>query len=336
MTNPYLDNTAFGHYWQQKIRETNQLIRDNPDIQPAFKRWYYSYIARYGKTPEPPYTVREVESLLYRKQRDMAMTTGYAFKRPYITLSTSQSSYQTAPKRIRITPESVQRAKAAAAVRAAAAAPRLEVKGVDTKIGTDPAGVVSTTNTNADITVLNLVQQGAGSWNRVGRKVFPKSIRIKGTVVFHSKIDPTLIERGNVLRCVLVWDKQPSGASIPTFDKIFGITEQNGTESSTVMAPVKYDNMDRFTILKEWQISSQPGASSTGAAGAGTANVLHFDEFYRFKGKRETVYQGQSNPMTIADISTGAIYLVLRAEYQLPECNVWIDPSTFARFRYTD
>ena len=59
-----------------------------------------------------------------------------------------------------------------------------ETKGMDTDIST--GAIVSTTNTNANIGVLNLVQQGAGAWNRVGRKIHAKSIRIKGVVIFGS------------------------------------------------------------------------------------------------------------------------------------------------------
>lgn len=344
MANPYIQNTVFGHYWQQKVRETNQLIRDNPDIQPAFKRWYYSYLSRYGKAPEPPYTVREVESLLYRKQQDMAMSTGYAYKRPFAATS---GGYSTAPKRIRIIPQSLpsyQRAQAASANAAAAAAAakaasyKKEIKGMDTKITMTGSSVIATTGTSDDITVLNLVQQGAGSWNRVGRKIFPRSVRIKGSVTVGSTISAGGFQTGNRIRFILVWDRNPNSGSIPKFDDIFGIKDQSGTESSTITSPVKYDNMDRFTILKEWNIVSNPCSSVTGTAGGTVINFAQFDEFYKFKGgnKYETVFSGQSTPMTIADISSGALYLVYRAEINNADSIIAIDSETFARLRYTD
>lgn len=343
MTNPYIQNTVFGLHWQQKIRETNQLIRDNPDIQPAFKRWYYSYLSRYGKAPEPPYTVREVESLLYKKQRDMAMTTGYAYKRPFAATS---GGYSTAPKRIRIIPQSLpsyQRAQAAAANAAAAAAAakaasfKKEIKGMDTRITMSGDSVVSTTGTSEDILVLNLIQQGAGSWNRVGRKVFPKSVRIKGSCQI-SSIITTDIQRGNRIRFILVWDKNPNSGSIPQFDHIFGLTDQAGTEASVITAPIKYDNMDRYTILKEWNLVYNPGSSASGTDNtSGCIGFVQFDEYYKFKGNKfETVYSGQSTPMTIADISTGALYLVSRAENNIATNRVSIDSDSFARYRYTD
>lgn len=219
------------------------------------------------------------------------------------------------------------------------AKPRLEVKGMDTKLGSLP--IVDTVNTNDSIAVLNLVQQGAGSWNRVGRKIFPKSIRIKGSILVTSAWSTTNHSQyGNYLRCILVWDKQPSGAAIPQFDHMFGVTEQTGAESTTIMSPLKYDNMDRFIVLKEWVLSSNPGSSGSyvSPTGAGVHNIITFDEFYRFKGKFETVYSGQSNPMTLADISTGALYIVFRSRATSldPTSSIALQPDVIARLRYTD
>ena len=48
----------------------------------------------------------------------------------------------------------------------------------------------------------------------------------------------------------------------------------------------------------------------------------------------ESVYSGQSNPMTIADISTGALYLVMRSQYTGVASSVTVDG--IARLRYKD
>ena len=106
----------------------------------------------------------------------------------------------------------------------------LAKKGLDTDISLSPA--IDTTNTNASSFVLNLVQQGNGSWNRVGRKIIPKSLRIKGFVnILSTPTFATGVATPTFLRMVVVYDKQPSGGAIPTFDTIFGITAQDGTES---------------------------------------------------------------------------------------------------------
>lgn len=186
-----------------------------------------------------------------------------------------------------------------------------EKKGMDTDITLNP--IISTTSTNASSFVLNLIQQGAGSWNRIGRKVYLKSLRLKGT--FSCTQTPTVatgVGQNTVARMVVVWDQQPSGGAIPTFDQIFGITAQDGVESCpNFNCPPKYDNFDRFKVLKEELVSFPPFVSSSGSGPAYTV-FKDFDTYLKL-GNRECVFSGQSNPMTIADISTGAIYLYFRA-----------------------
>jgi len=217
-----------------------------------------------------------------------------------------------------------------AAVRRAA-----ESKGFDTGLGI--AQVVSTTNTNGDCFVLNLCQQGAGSWNRIGRKINLQSVRLRGIAQFNfAPVATTAALNSNTLRMVLVWDKQPSGGAIPAFDTIFGTTAQDGTESTTFLNPIKFDNMDRFSVLKDWVYSEKPYAAlSSGTQNAVTVQVP-FDEYVKLGG-REVVFQGQSNPMTIADISTGALYVFFRVETNTSTTSyVAIDNTAFARLRYTD
>lgn len=218
-----------------------------------------------------------------------------------------------------------------AAVRRAA-----EKKGMDTSLSS--ASVVATTNTNDNCIVLNLIQQGAGSWNRIGRKVTLNSVRLRGTARLLSA--PTAVTGNlldNTLRMVVVWDKQPSGAAIPTFDTVFGLTDQSGTESTTYLSPVKYDNMDRFSVLRDTIIDC--GIKLFNGAGL-TENTTRydylFDEYIPLNGK-ETTFLGQSVPMTIADISSGALYVYFRAEFNAAGTSaISIDGDAFARLRYTD
>jgi len=99
-----------------------------------------------------------------------------------------------------------------------------EKKGVDTSIALTP--VIATTNTNASSFVLNLIQAGNGSWNRVGRKVHLKSLRLRGHLrwLYGNNAGTNNLD-ANAVRMVVVWDKQPSGGAIPTFDAIFGKTD---------------------------------------------------------------------------------------------------------------
>lgn len=210
-----------------------------------------------------------------------------------------------------------------------------EKKGMDTPLTLSP--VIATTSTNGSAFVLNLVQQGVGSWNRVGRKINLQSVRLRGVATFEFQVE-LITGRlyANTLRMVVVWDKQPSGGSIPTFDTIFGKTAQDGTESTTFLDPLRYDNMDRFTVLRDSVLDAQSEATSD----AGTTLISQvncsFDEFIKLNS-REVVFSGQSVPMTIADISTGALYVYFRADTNSSaQSLISIDATSFARLRYTD
>jgi len=209
-----------------------------------------------------------------------------------------------------------------------------ELKGMDTAL--TQASVIATTNTNANSVVLNLVQQGAGSWNRIGRKIHLKSLRLRGEVQWiNDGAAGTDNLDANVCRMVVVWDKQPSGAAIPTFDTVFGVTDQTGTESTTFLNPIKYDNMDRFVVLRDCAIDFSPNLWNGGAAAvADTKYKKVFDEYIDMKSK-EVVFLGQSNPMTIADISTGALYLAFRANNNSAN-GTCFNEAGIARLRYRD
>lgn len=208
-----------------------------------------------------------------------------------------------------------------------------ETKGLDTNI--EDAIITTDLATNGDILPLNLIQQGAGSFNRVGRKAHLKSVRCRGIIQSKYKPNPVTGDvKGTSVRLTLVWDKQPSGI-LPTYGEIFGCTNQAGVESSGFTDSVRYDNMDRFSVIKDVVISLNPIAANF-AVGTSNFNVQNceFDFYVPLKG-RETVFSGSSVPMTIADISTGALYFVSRASEQAIEWQAGIIHAQ-ARLRYTD
>ena len=211
---------------------------------------------------------------------------------------------------------------------------QVEKKGVDFPLDTT---VQATTTTSGSAFCLNLVQQNVGSWNRVGRKIQSQSIRLRGGLVWTLDQEATTLNYvGNTCRMVVVWDKQPSGA-FPTFDTVFGVTGQDGTETTTFLNPVKYDNMDRFSVLRDLVIDFEPPMYNP-AAGTQNAVVVRksFDEFIKLGGK-ETVYSGQNSPAQISDVSSGALYVYFRAAANATNTNmVQVDTNSFARLRYID
>lgn len=205
------------------------------------------------------------------------------------------------------------------------AAPKGELKGVDTDL-TSLAGFVTDINTNNDILVLNLIQQGTGSFNRIGRKIFPQSVRLN---MWMRQVAQTNSTSVNWARIALVWDKQPTGA-LATYDAIFANTDQTGTDTATLESSLRYDNTDRFKVLMDRRHSFQPGFLQSMNL---TPDSWILDEFISLKGL-ETVYNATSSPAVIADISSGALLLVCRA---FDATNSVISCTLGkARLRYTD
>nr|QXP07779.1 MAG: putative capsid protein [Arizlama virus] len=208
-----------------------------------------------------------------------------------------------------------------------------ELYGVDTALTLTP--IISTTNTNASMFTVNLIAPGNGSFNRRGRKICMKSLRIRGIVdaqCTYQAISTTM--HGGTMRMVVVYDKQPSGV-LPTWDTIFGLTDQAGTETSSVYAPVRYDNTDRFVVLRDKQINLNPeGMVATG--GVIISPQFTLDEYIKLPNL-ETVYSGQSATCTIADISSGALYILFRVHEDASGSFTAVIPSnTYARLRYMD
>lgn len=208
-----------------------------------------------------------------------------------------------------------------------------EIKGVDTDIAI--SDVLATTNTNVGVIPLNLIVPGSGSYNRIGRKAHLQSIRFYGRVFGSFAAAATTSNMtGNVVRLLIVWDRQPSGV-LPTYDTIFGHTLPDGTEATDFLDPVRYDNMDRFRVMRDLRIDLNPTGQNTNS---GTEDlmqmVVNFDELVRLPNL-ETVYSGQSSPQTIADISSGALYFIARAATNTATVNECI-LAGFARLRYTD
>jgi len=210
-----------------------------------------------------------------------------------------------------------------------------EVKGMDTIL--TQGAIIATTTTNANALVLNLVQQGAGSWNRIGKKIYMKSLRLKGCAqCILGNVPTTANQLVGPLRMVIVYDHQTNSGAIPNFDTVFGITGQAGAETSTIFAPIRYDATDRFKILKEciYQVSSFNWINAGGTED-NTEVQVYFDEYIDMKNM-ETLFSGQTNPTTNADIANGSVYVYWRTPFSTTGSGWSITDQSFSRLRYTD
>jgi hypothetical protein len=213
-----------------------------------------------------------------------------------------------------------------------------ELKCCDYPLTMSGTAVLATTNSNVDLIAVNLIAPGAGSFNRIGRKINLKSLELR-MYPLHTYTGETTTEdqTGNVFRLVVVWDKQPNG-STPTWDAIFGRTNQAGTETSNFGDPLKPDNENRFVILKDKQYSHKIlGSVLTG----GTTNLIEnstvIRQYVSFNTNFQTNFSGNTAPCSIADISSGALYVGYRTLYAVTGKNYMsVGADSIARLKYVD
>jgi len=211
---------------------------------------------------------------------------------------------------------------------------RQELKGVDTMVAGLFGEITNTVNDNTDIIALNLAAPGNASFNRIGRKMKMMSIRLKGGFQSNTApTDATSPQYSQLVRMTLVYDRQPTGAA-PIFSTIFGTTDQAGSELVGFESPVRYDNTARFKVIRDWMIDLRPFGVAT-VGGQVVWTKCEFDEYVKLGGL-ETVFGGQSNPCTVADIANGALFLVVRRDANNALNAVQFVAGTFARLRFYD
>ncbi len=150
-----------------------------------------------------------------------------------------------------------QTTSAVAARRAARHAYRAnkELKFFDTTAAFNAGGVI-VVGGEIDAS-MNLIVQGTGENERIGRKCVVKSIHIKGDVEL-----PTLAGAGggNFDRCrIIVYvDKQANGATAAVTDIL---------QSADILSHRNLSNTGRFTVLQDqvWNVNQGPAAGDGGA-----------------------------------------------------------------------
>lgn len=161
---------------------------------------------------------------------------------------------------------------------------------------------VSTTMT---MTLLNGCAPGTGLANRVGRKIQVRSCFVRAWIYLEGTqtllVSP-LSSAGQYVRFILLWDMQPNAAVFTAAD----LFNNNAIPYSQLLV----DNKDRFKILKDKHVTLDPLVYNTTA----TQSVAGFNRTssqfkWYVKLNQECVYNSGSAG-TIADITTGALYLV--------------------------
>ena len=168
-------------------------------------------------------------------------------------------------------------------------------------------------STNIDATgaafLLNGLQEGTSFYNRLGRKVCGKSLRIIGQIgqsSFETNKNP------EYFRIIVVYDRQINGA-FPPVSAILLNYRSNGTSATSAFSQLNMDNVDRFIILRDKKYAvcnnnSTDGMEQVSASAIDYKGDYNIDEYIKL-GKLDTNYKGSSG--AVGDISTGGLLIYL-------------------------
>lgn len=170
------------------------------------------------------------------------------------------------------------------------------------------------------ISTLNYPVVGAELYQRVGRKIYMKSIHFRG-VVFN-----TAAAAQDFIRIVILYDANPNAAA-PAYTDI--LQDSTAGSATSFFSHLNLTNRQRFKVLKDWHKVMPLTTAANAEASVPEINCFSLDWFIPLKGL-ETVYNG-TNGGSIADIVTGAIVIMTYAS----NTNLWQLNGTF-RLRYYD
>lgn len=209
-----------------------------------------------------------------------------------------------------------------------------EIKSLDTiapNAGVTQAGF--TCNATASLVVLNPVTIGSSMWNRVGRKISLKSIRIRGQFLQTGHND---MQSGQYARLTLIYDKQPNGA-LPSISDVFQDQVNSASDSHATYpnSGVNLNNRDRFEVIadEQWYLSGGNQSTSTAGVMTATAKSMEINLFRKLKG-RETHFKADSSPGVIGDLATGSLVLITQGDIASGD-EPW-QMNLACRLRYSD
>jgi len=210
-----------------------------------------------------------------------------------------------------------------------------EVKAlVNSTVTAAPGGGVLALNTTGSMVPLNLIQAGSSFFNRVGRKVMLKSVRLTGQISFTAH---AIQADCDYARIIVFYDRQTNG-TLPTIANILQDTDQAGTNTSNALCGINLDNRDRFKIIIDKRVFLPTATTQAGFVASALTftnqEPLLVDEFRKLTGL-ETHYKADSAPSVIGDIATGGLFLcTLTYTNAAGSENYLMDWN--ARLRYTD
>lgn len=155
-------------------------------------------------------------------------------------------------------------------------------------------------HTTGSFTLLNGCIQGSDYNNRIGRKIFLKSLYIRGYVAPQIALSSPIgadATTAQQVRMIIFLDNQPNGATPVVTDLL---------NTATPSSQLNLNNRDRFKILNDEVFVLNP-ISTAAATFSGLGEVIKEVNIYRRMGV-EAIYNA-GNAGTVGDINSGALYM---------------------------
>lgn len=146
---------------------------------------------------------------------------------------------------------------------------------------------------------LNTVINGAELYQRVGRKIYMKSLHIRGVI----QATAASVEQAG--RIIIYYDSQPNGVAATIASLL---QDSNAASGTSWASEINLTNRQRFKILRDYQVMLGDVTNIAGVAEVvpdPIKNTLNIEMFIKLKGL-EAIFNG-TNGGTIADITSGAI-----------------------------
>jgi len=202
---------------------------------------------------------------------------------------------------------------------------------------------LSVLDTTYNIDTINLMQEGSSNYNRLGRRIRMKSIQITGSFFNNGATVIVANEAMPQIRLALVYDRNPSYngtiSVVPAYNEIWQMRSQLGAATNYEWAANNVDNQSRFIILRDCRVTFPTNFSGSTDQIALTMNNAYIEGnqcklFKKLRGL-ETNFRSNSNPTTIGDVQSGALYFISISNL-VPATQASISFKWTARLRFYD
>lgn len=175
--------------------------------------------------------------------------------------------------------------------------PKAELKAFDSGALARPQQLVATPPT---YDFLNCMVNGAELHQRVGRKIYMKSLHLHGAVTGFG----ASINQQSFGRIIIFYDAQPNAAA-PTIAGL--LQDANAGGATNPYSHLNLTNRQRFKILRDYRLILGPTNANALVTNINDPikNSYLIDIFIKLRGL-EAIYNG-TNGGTIADITSGSI-----------------------------